>query len=244
MSDPSIRERLRQIAPAISVGMLTADTMALGGEIGILERAGVKILHFDVMDGCFCPMLTFGAPVVKGLKTSLFKDVHLMVQDPLEKLDPFIAAGADMITVHIEACRHPHRVLQVLRQATNANDPARGILRGIALNPGTQVEAAQPLLDEVDMVTLLAVNPGWGGQKFIPATRARMAALLDLVRASGRDVLVCVDGGVTRDNVDEIARMGADVIVTGSAVFDGKDVAANARGMLANVAAAHKAGGR
>lgn len=240
MSVISIQSSIRQIVPAISVGVLTADMMALGTEMILLEKAGVKLLHFDVMDGCFCPMLTFGPPLIKGIKTSLFKDVHLVIQDPLEKLEPYVAAGADMITVHVEACRNPHRVLQVIKQMANANDPARGILRGIALNPGTPVEAAQPLLDEVDMVTLLAVNPGWGGQKFIGATRARMETLLNLIRGSGRDILAGLDGGITRDNVGEAVRLGADIIVTGSAVFDGKDAAGNAREMLATVASARK----
>lgn len=240
MSTVSIQIALRQATPAISVGVLTADMMALGSEVALIEKAGVKLLHFDVMDGCFCPMLTFGPPLIKGIKTSLFKDVHLVVEEPLDKLEPYVAAGADMITVHVEACRNTHRVLQVLKKMTNANDSARGILRGIALNPGTPVEAAQPLLEETDMVTLLAVNPGWGGQKLIGTTWARMERLLELVRKSGRDILVSLDGGITRDNIGDAVRAGADVIVTGSAVFDGKDVAANARAMLATVAEARK----
>ena len=235
MSANPLIEQVREFSPTISVGILTADAMSLGSEVRLLEQAGVKMLHFDVMDGCFCPMLTFGPPLIKGIKTSLLKDVHLVIQDPLEKLEAYVAAGADIITVHVEACRHPHRVLQVLKQMTNANEPGRGIVRGIALNPGTPLEAVEPLLQDVDMVMLLAVNPGWGGQKFIGTTSARMKKLLDLIRASKRDILIGVDGGVTRDNMDEVARMGADIIVTGSAVFDGKDAAGNARAMLEEV---------
>jgi ribulose-phosphate 3-epimerase len=229
------------MVPAISVGVLTADMMSMGTEIRILEQADVKLLHFDVMDGCFCPMMTFGPPFIKGVKTSLLKDVHLMVENPTDKIDAFVAAGADMITVHLEACRHPHRVMQVLGQMANVNEPGRGVLRGIALNPGTPVEFVEPLLQEVDMVTLLAVNPGWGGQKFIGTTPARMARLLKLIRESKRDILAGLDGGITRNNAADAVRMGADIIVTGSAVFDGKDAATNARGMQEIVAAAYKA---
>lgn len=230
-----IVEQMRGLSPTISVGMLTADAMSLGSEMRLLEKAGVKLLHFDVMDGCFCPMLTFGPPLIKGLKTSLLKDVHLLIQDPLEKMEAYVAAGADMITVHIEACRHPHRVLQAMKQMTNANEAGRGILRGMALNPGTPVEMVEPLLQDVDMVTLLAVNPGWGGQKFIGTTSARIGKLLGLIRASKRDILVGLDGGITRDNIYEAVRMGADVVVTGSAVFDGKDAAGNATFLLEEV---------
>jgi ribulose-phosphate 3-epimerase len=240
MSAISIQNDVRQVCPAISVGLLTADMMALGGEVRLLEEAGVRLLHFDVMDGCFCPMMTVGPPLIKGIKTALLKDVHLMIDDPLSKLESFAAAGADIITVHIEATRHPHRVLQAICQLTNANDPRRGILCGIAINPGTPVEAVKPLLQEVDLITLLAVNPGWSGQKFIGTTPARMAQLLDLIRASGRDILAGLDGGITLDNVGTAVRMGADIIVTGSAVFNGKDAEANARAMLAAVTHARK----
>ncbi len=240
MTASSIQRRLRQIVPTISVGVLTADMMSLGSELRLLEEAGVKLLHFDVMDGCFCPMLTFGPPLIKGIRTSLLKDVHLMIENPLEKLEAFAAAGADMITVHLEACRHPLRVMQVLGQMTNVNDAGRGILRGLALNPGTPVESVEPLLQDLDMVTLLTVNPGWGGQKFAATTPARMEKLLALIRASGRDILVGLDGGITQNNVGNAARMGADIVVTGSAVFDGRDAAGNAREMRASIAAAHK----
>ena len=167
MPRPLLFDQLRAGSPRISVGMLTADWMALGGELRILENAGVELLHFDVMDGRFCPSLTFGAPVVKALKTPLLKDVHLMVEEPLSKVEGFVAAGADIVTIHAESGGHVHRVLQVLGGMQNANDPGRGILRGLALNPGTPIEAVEPLIDELDLVLLLAVNPGWGGQKFI-----------------------------------------------------------------------------
>ncbi len=231
-------ETIRAAAPTISVGMLTADLLRLGEEIAVLEQAGVKLVHFDVMDGCFCPMTTIGPPIVKAVKTPLVKDVHLMIAEPLQKVGDYVKAGADIVTVHAEASAHPHRVLQELGAMENANDPGRGLLRGLALNPGTPLAAAEPLLDQIELLLVLAVNPGWGGQKFGAETPRRLEQARRLIEASGRDILVCVDGGITRDNVAEVTRLGPDLIVTGSAVFDGKAPADNARFMLEAVAAA------
>ena len=232
MSGKTVLEILKERCPTISVGVLTANLMHLEAELDQLAGTDVQILHFDVMDGCFVPMMTVGPPYVKGVKTELLKDVHLMIQDPLDKLDAYIAAGADIVTVHVESCVHIHRVFQQLALSTNANDPARGIVRGVALNPGTPVSAIEPLLDELEMVTLVAINPGWGGQSFVPATFARIAQVKELAAKAGRDVLVGVDGGITKTNIGEVAKCGADLVVTGSAVFDGKTPADNARFML------------
>lgn len=227
-----VLSRLRETVPTISVGVLTADLMSLGTELDVIEKEGVKLVHIDVMDGCFVPKMTIGPPVIKAMKTPLLKDVHLMVEEPLKKVADYVAAGADMVTVHVESCPHIHRVLQALGQMTNANDPEAGIVRGIALNPGTPVAAIEPLLDEVEMVFLLAVNPGWSGQKFIPSTRRRLEQVKQIAGELKRDILLGVDGGITRDNIAEVAHMGADIIVTGSAVFDGRDPAGNAEFML------------
>src|SRR5688572_29963956 len=232
MRQQALVDRLRKSSPQLSVGVLTADWMSLGSQLQLIEITGVGLLHFDVMDGCFCPMLTMGAPVVAGLKTSLLKDVHLMIEEPLEKVESFVAAGADIVTVHVESTRHVHRVLQALGKMTNVNDPGRGIVRGVALNPGTPLEALDPLLDDVELVLLLAVNPGWGGQKLIPTTRERLQRLKQKV---GDQVLIMADGGITRDNIAEVASWGADIIVTGSAVFDGRSPAENARYMVGAV---------
>jgi ribulose-phosphate 3-epimerase len=191
----------------------------------------LRVVHFDVMDGGFVPMLTFGPPVIRAVRTELLKDAHLMIDEPLTKVADYAAAGADIITVHVEASRHIHRVLQQLGQMKNANDPER-IVRGVALNPGTPVETIEPLLDELDLVMLLAVNPGWGGQRFIPGTIHRIAQVRKIAAAASRDILIGIDGGITLQNVAEVARAGADLIVTGSAVFDGKSAAENARAML------------
>ena len=235
MPDRPLLEQIRKAAPLISVGVLTADLMSLGSELKLMETAGVKLLHVDVMDGCFCPMMTVGPGFIKALKTPLLKDIHLMIEEPLDKLESYVAAGADMITVHVESCRHIHRVLQKLGDFTNINDSNRGILRGIALNPGTPLDFITPLIDELDIVFLLAVNPGWTGQKFIHSTRSRLARLRQMLTKVNKDILIGVDGGITRDNIADVARMDVDIIVTGSAVFDGKKPLENAKFMVSAV---------
>jgi ribulose-phosphate 3-epimerase len=234
-------DELRGASPLISVGILTADLMSLSSELAVIEQAGVKLLHIDGMDGCFCPMMTVGPPLIKAMKTPLLKDIHLLIDEPLEKLESYVAAGADMLTVHVESCQHIHRVLQVLGEMTNVNDADKGILRGIALNPGTPLEVITPLMDEIEMVFLLAVNPGWSGQKFIPSTQSRLERLKQMIRDAKKNILVGVDGGIKRDNIADVARMGADIIVTGSAVFDGKSPVENAKFMIRTVNDAVKA---
>jgi len=140
---------------------MTADLMSLGRELSIIENEGVKLLHIDVMDGCFCPMMTVGPPFIKGIRTSLLKDVHLMIDEPVSKIPDYVAAGADIVTVHVESTRHIHRAVQQLAGMKNVNEPDRGILRGVALNPGTPLDTLEPLLSEIDIVVLLAINPGW-----------------------------------------------------------------------------------
>lgn len=218
--------------PVLSVGILSAELGTLDAEVKVLESAGIEAVHVDVMDGCFTPMMTVGPPIVRALRTRLLKDVHLMIDEPLTKLPHYVAAGADLVTVHVESTGHVHRVLQELGQMTSVNHPARSIVRGVALNPGTPVAHIEPLLDEVDLVLLLAVNPGWSGQRFIPATFDRIARVREIVARVPRRILIGVDGGITRQNVGEVARAGADLIVTGSAVFDGRDAAGNARAMI------------
>ncbi len=232
MTDKNTISLLEAVCPTISVGMLTADLLNLGADLKRLEETEVPLLHVDVMDGCFCPMMTIGPPLIKAMKSSLLKDVHLMIQDPLEKLGDYVAAGADMITVHAESSMHIHRALQQINKFENANDSARGLIRGVALNPGTPLEMLEPLLEEVDIIFLLAINPGWGGQKLLPSTKARMARLKEMIASSPRRIFTGLDGGVTRANIAEVAKLGVDIIVTGSAVFDGRAPAENAKFML------------
>lgn len=212
--------------PHLSVGVLTADLLRLGDELALLEGAGVSLVHVDVMDGCFCPQLTVGPAFVRAIPDRFVKDVHLMVDEPLGKIEDFIAAGAELVTFHVEATVHPHRVLQSLG--------GRGVVRGVALNPGTPLSAVEPLLDELELLLVLAVNPGWPGQAFAPSTGLRLAEARELI--GGRRIALAVDGGVTQENVAQVASLGPDLIVAGSAVFDGGDIAQNLRAILAAVA--------
>ena len=232
MPSTVILDQLRKSSPLITAGILTADMMNLGAEVQLMEEAGLQMLHFDVMDGKFCPPLTFGPAFIKGIKTKLLKDVHLMIDEPLDTLASFVSAGADMIAVNIESTRHIHRVLQVLGQMGNANNPERGILRGVVLNPGTELETVRDLLDDLEVVFLLAVNPGWGGQAFIPATKEKLLRLKQMISDAKKDILVGIDGGIKKDNIAEVAALGTDIIVAGSAIFDGKNPLANAKYMI------------
>jgi ribulose-phosphate 3-epimerase len=225
----SVRELLDG-APRLSVGVLAADLLRLGEELEALENAGVELVHVDVMDGVFCPQMTVGPPFVKALPDRFVKDVHLMIDEPLDKLHGYVEAGAGILTFHVESTRHPHRVLQSLSGS--------GVVRGVALNPGTPVAVVEPLLDELELVLVLGVNPGWAGQSFIPSTERRIAEVRALVEE--REIVVAVDGGITTSNVERIASLGADLIVTGSAVFDGVSPEANARAMLETARMAHR----
>lgn len=231
--------RLRALCPTLSVGILSADLMKLGVELVMLERAGVGMIHIDVMDGCFCPQLTVGPGYVKALRTPLLKDVHLMINEPLEKLSAYAAAGADIITVHLESAVHIHRVLQRLGSLEHGAGPGRGIVRGLALNPGTPLEwLTAPLLEEVDLITLLAIDPGWGGQRFASTTLDRVGRLREMLRAANPDILIGVDGGITRENIGEVAAAGPDLIAGGSVVFDGGGDENSIRSVLETVQAA------
>ncbi len=208
--------------PTISVGMLTADLLRLGEELALLEQAGASVVHIDVMDGVFCPQFTVGPPIVKAIPDNFIKDCHLMIDEPLTKVQSFVDAGADIITFHVESTRHPHRVLQSLA--------GTGVIRGIALNPGTPLSSIASLLDELELIFLLAINPGWGGQKFLPSTERKLAEARQLV--TGREILLEVDGGITKTNIDHVATLGADLVVSGSAIYDGVAPLENARFML------------
>lgn len=214
--------------PSLSVGILTADLLRLGDELSVLDEAGVSLVHVDVMDGRFCPPLTVGPAFIGAIPERFVKDVHLMIDDPLGKVEDYVAAGAGVLTFHVEAERHPHRVLQSLG--------GRGICRGVALNPGTPLSVVEPLLDEMELLLILAVNPGWPGQTFLASTRGRLAKAREMI--GDRAIALALDGGVTRANIGEIASFGPDLIVAGSAVFDGGDVSDNLGRMIAELARA------
>jgi ribulose-phosphate 3-epimerase len=227
-----MRATVRQLldgGPTISVGMMTADLLRLGDELAVLEQAGATVVHVDVMDGVFCPQFTVGPPIVKAIPDTFIKDCHLMIDEPLDKVQSFVDAGADIITCHVESTRHPHRVLQSL--------DGSGVIRGIALNPGTPLGVIEPLIDELELIFLLAVNPGWGGQKFLPSTERRLAAVRELI--GDREILLEVDGGITRKNIEYVATLGADLVVSGSAIYDGVAPLDNVRYMLDAVSRAY-----
>jgi ribulose-phosphate 3-epimerase len=227
-----IMELLEKLKPALSVGVISADLMALGNDITELQANGIQLLHFDVMDGHFVPALTFGPVFVKAVKTKMLKDVHLMIDDPFDAIGQYAAAGADIITVHTEASIHARAALQCIGNQTNTNDLARGIARGIAINPGTPLCNVKPLLEEADVVTLVAINPGFPGQKLCADTAKRVDQLREMIAKTGRKILVCIDGGVTKGNIAEVSKMKPDIVVTGSAIFEEREIKINIEKMI------------
>lgn len=204
---------MKLIAPSI----LSADFTKLGDEIRAVEDAGASWVHVDVMDGHFVPNITIGPLIVEAVKkvTKLPVDVHLMIENPQNFVEDFIKAGADYVSVHVEQGYHLDRTLNQITEL--------GAKPAVVLNPATPVSIVESVLDIVEMVLLMTVNPGFGGQKFIPYCKEKIRELRKLIDASGNSVLLEVDGGVKTDNIGELAKLGADVFVAGSAIFGSKD---------------------
>ncbi len=210
-----------RIAPSI----LSADFADLGGEIRRVAAAGADLIHVDVMDGHFVPNLTIGPPVVAAIRktTDLPFDVHLMITNPESMVTPFIKAGADIVTVHAETAPHLHRLLEAIRE--------QGAKAGVSLNPSTPLTGVEEVLDYVDMVLLMTVNPGFGGQKFIPTMVDKIRRLSRMVEARKLAVDIEVDGGIIPDNARQAAAAGANILVAGSAVYGASDMAAAIRAL-------------
>ncbi len=213
------------IMNCLSPSILAADFSKLGEQIQQLDEAGAQYLHVDVMDGMFVPSISFGMPVIKSVrsKSERIFDVHLMVEEPIRYIDEFVACGADLITVHAEACTHLDRTIEAIKE--------KGIIAGVALNPATPISSIECILSKVDMVLIMTVNPGFGGQQLIPYTVDKVRELKQLVERRRLKIDIEVDGGVTLDNIDLLMAAGANIIVAGSAVFQG-DIGDNVQSFL------------
>jgi len=210
----------------LAASILSADFARLGEQVSAATEGGATVVHFDVMDGHFVPNITIGPPVLKSLRaaTKLPIDCHLMIENPDQYVPDFAAAGADWISVHQEACRHLDRSLHLIQ--------SHGMRAGVVINPATPVDTLSEVLDVVDYVLVMSVNPGFGGQKFIPSSLHKIRKLAELRRERGLNFRIEVDGGIGLDTVAEVVQAGAEILVAGNAVFGKGDPKKNAEGLL------------
>jgi ribulose-phosphate 3-epimerase len=220
MADQRPRSTVR-IAPSI----LSADFARLADEVSRVEASGADLLHVDVMDGHFVPNLTVGPPIVEALRkvTKLPLDVHLMITNADAYIGEFADAGADYLTVHVEACPHLHRTVQSIKE--------RGVKAGVTLNPATPLGSVEVILPDADLLLIMSVNPGFGGQSFIPSSLGKISQARAMIERTGSRALLEVDGGVKVENAAQIVAAGADILVSGSAIFSSKDYGATIKAM-------------
>lgn len=209
----------------ISPSILSADFANLGRDVERLEKCGADMIHIDVMDGMFVPNISFGLPVIKAIRkyTTIPFDVHLMIEEPSRYIKEFVEAGADIITIHAEADRHLDRTINYIKSF--------GVKAAIALNPATPVEAIKHLIPNLDMVLIMSVNPGFGGQKYIKYSADKIKEVKELSDKCNRNLMIQVDGGVSKDNIEEIVKNGANVIVAGSSVFKNGEIEKNIKSL-------------
>ena len=220
-------ERVKQATiksqPCLSIGTLTAEVMNQQAAVQTLEDSGIALLHVDVMDGRVWPKITVGHFFVAGLNTKLLKDVHLLVKEPEKQIPLFIKAGANMVAFSVEECEDIGKAIEVFEQAVASVGRHGEVHCGLSLYPGTSLNLIRPFLNDVDYVTLVSIGPDTGKDNFLDEMESKVSEL----RSWREDLLICIDGAVKKSNVAEVAKMGANVIVTGSAIFDGTDAAQN-----------------
>ena len=202
----------------LSPSILSADFSQLGKQVALIEKGGADLIHVDVMDGHFVPNISFGAAVMKTVResTNLNFDVHLMIEEPDLYIDDFLTDKTEYITVHQEACRHLHRTIGHIKSL--------GIKAGVSLNPATSIETLTEIISDVDLILLMSVNPGFGGQKFIQGTLDKIRRLSEMRKSTGTGFMIEVDGGVNLENAASLIEAGADILVAGSAVFGAEDI--------------------